>query len=300
VKGEIASAALAAFDALWSRGDFTCTIEAGGSDYRIRCDDRSVPAAADHHPAVARPRWDEAGLAPDACVPMTLLSKGKRGYFNVAGYANPWAKGILAAVSASVRTIDLTSPNFNAPPLQGALVEAVAKRDVRVRLLLPDERNENQVNGLGGFGSNAQAVRVLRACAIVARARSEQEYRRLTRNVQAGWWVAEGARSRFLGDGPGCDHTKFASFDGQALVVGSANLDDQSFYHSTETSILVDDAVVTRAVSGFVFEPEWRRSERFSLATRPPGGPFMPPDSWPDLPGSDARSLCSGLGYSLR
>jgi phosphatidylserine/phosphatidylglycerophosphate/cardiolipin synthase-like enzyme len=240
------------------------------------------------------------GVPQTACVPMTLLSKGKDGYFNVGGYDNSWAKGLLAAVSASTDAIDLTSPNFNTPPLEGALVEAMAKRNVRVRLLLPYERNETQVNSLGGYGSNAEAIRVLRTCAVVARASSEVEYSRLTSNFQGGWWVAEESRKRFTGDGPGCDHVKFASIDGRVLLVGSANLDDQSFYHSSETSILVDDPTITRTVSTFVFEPEWKRSERFALFTRLRTDPILPPNNGPEVPGTDARSLCAGLGYKLK
>ena len=300
VKGEVASAALDAFDALWKHANFACTVEADGRDYRSRCTDRQSPSEVEHADAVKHPSLDEFGVPATACLPITLISKGKRGYFNVAGYSNPWAKGVLAAVSTAERSIDLTSPNFNTPPLQGALVDAMAKRDVRVRLLLPYERNEIQVNGIGGFGSNSETIRVLRACAVVARGASEAEYRRVTANFSGGWWVAENQASRFTGDGPGCDHIKFASIDEQALIVGSANLDDQSFYHSSETSILIDNPVVTRAVSRFVFEPEWARSERFTLFTRPRGEAIPTTPSGPDVAGTDARGLCAGLGYSLK
>ena len=84
------------------------------------------------------------------------------------------------------------------------------------------------------------------------------------------------------------------------LIVEVGRSDDQSFYHSSETSILIDNAVVTRAVSRFVFEPEWLRSERFNLFTRTRGEAVAATTYGPEVPGTDARSVCSGLGYSLK
>jgi phosphatidylserine/phosphatidylglycerophosphate/cardiolipin synthase-like enzyme len=189
---------------------------------------------------------------------------------------------------------------MNTPPLHAALVEAVTARDVRVDLLLPFARNEDQVNFFGGFGSNAQSVDLIRACGVAARSRSAAAFQQFKNRVQVAWWVAEGQTRRFSGDGPGCYHIKFASFDDRALMVGSGNLDDQSFYHSTETSILVDSDVVTRAVAAFVFLPEWNRAERVDLWARwpheRPEGRTFPLEVLE--PG--AFGLCSALTYSLK
>ena len=303
MKGDVARSALSAFDALWSRADFSCGVELARGAYRPRCTDRSVPFAVEHDPAVSTPDLAAAGVSARACVPAILLSKGKKGFQNIAGGANPWARGMLAAVSAAEQRIDLASPNLNAPPLLGAIVDAATARNVRLQMLLPFERNESQVNGLGGHGSNERALQVLQSCAIVARARSHDDFQRFSSNVQAAWWVAEGERDRFTGDGPGCFHTKFAAFDNRVVIVGSGNLDDQSFYHSTETSVLIDDAAVTRAVSAFMFEPEWRRAVPFSVAfLRPAIGPAPPDYRAPGLDTllSDAKGMCSGLGSSGR
>ena len=300
MKGEVAGSALAAFDSLWSETDFSCTIERRGDDYRPVCHNRSTPFKIDRDPAVTEPDLTRVGVSANACLPMTVLSKHRSGFQNVGGYSNPWAKGLLAAVSASTREIALSSPNMNTPPLQGALVRAMDERDVRVRLLLPFERNEPQVNALGGYGSNERSMAVLRACALVARDRSSRGYQRLTSNFQGGWWVAEGERQRFSGDGPGCFHTKFASFDDQAVILGSGNLDDQSFYHSSETSILIDSPVVTRAVREFLFEPDWSRSRRFDLSMRLLGGAATSLETPADRLLIDPANLCAGLSYSLR
>jgi phosphatidylserine/phosphatidylglycerophosphate/cardiolipin synthase-like enzyme len=299
VKGEVASSALAAFDSLWSKTDFACTIEKRGDSYRPVCRNRSTPFTVEHVAAVTTPDLERAGVPANACLPMTVMSKGRVGFRNVGGYSNPWAKGLLAAVSAAGRDIALSSPNMNTPQLQGALVEALGQRNVRVRLLLPFARNEPQVGAFGGYGSNERSMSVLRACALVAKGRSADEYEGLTTGFQGGWWVADGERERFRGDGPGCFHTKFASFDDQAVILGSGNLDDQSFYHSSETSVLVDSPVVTKAVRQFLFESDWTRSKRFDL-TMPLLGPTSPRDTALDRIMADAASLCSGLAYSLR
>lgn len=296
VKGEVAHSALEAFDTLWADTDFSCGIERRGREYRTVCRNRRTPFKVDHDPDVLAPSFDQTGPSASACLPITVLSKRRAGFQNIAGVNNPWARGVLAAVSSASRSIALSSPNMNAPQLQGALVEAMTGRDVTVRLLVPFERNEPQVNALGGFGSNERSIGVLKACAIVARGRSEEDYDRLMRNFAGRWWVAEGTKVRFSGDGPGCFHTKFASFDDRVLIVGSGNLDDQSFFHSSETSIVIDDAAVTRAVSGFLFEREWDRGEHFDLSM-----PFLRFNELRSpLPSdrlmADAASQCSGLG----
>lgn len=299
VKGDVASSAIDAFDGLWSQTDFSCAIERTPTGYGGRCVDRRVPFDVLHSTAIKAPLADRIGLSQDACVPMTLLSKRRAGFQNLAGYSNPWAKGLLAAVVESSQRIALSSPNMNAPPLIGALVDAMARRDVKVDLLFPYERNDPQVNSFGGYGSNALTLRVMNACAVVARTRSEVEYRRLRNNFRVGWWVAEGERQRFAGDGRGCFHTKFASFDDRVVVVGSGNLDDQSFFHSSETSLVIDDAIVTKAVAGFIFEPDWKRSERVNipaLAT----DPLFTALELPRPFRADAQVVCSGLGYSLK
>jgi phosphatidylserine/phosphatidylglycerophosphate/cardiolipin synthase-like enzyme len=298
MKGDVAASAMDAFDSLWSRSDFACTIENAAGRYRTRCADRQTPFVVEHSASIATPRFEAIGLSEHACLPMTVLSKGKRGLGNYDGYENPWAKGVLAAVSAAERHVALSSPNMNTRPLQAALTEAALTRDVAVRLLLPHGRNAYQVNFLGGFGSNVHSLKVLRACGLRARSSSEEDFQRFRRNMQAAWWVAEGARRPFTGDGPGCFHSKFASFDDQVVMVGSGNLDDQSFYHSTETSVVIDSAVVTRAVARSVFEPEWDRSERIDLwkdrleewfPRRPVGGLIAP----------HLFGLCVDLSYSL-
>jgi phosphatidylserine/phosphatidylglycerophosphate/cardiolipin synthase-like enzyme len=298
VKGDVGASALAAFDSLWSRTDFSCRIERAGGTYTSACADRRTPFTVVHDPVVTSRAAERAGVSSAACVPMMLLSKDRAGFENLGGYSNAWAKGLLAAVSASARTIALSSPNMNAPPLEGALVEAMGQRNVRVALLLPAERNEPQVNALGGYGSNENAMRVINACTVVARARSGPESQRLVTNFEPRWWVAEGDRAPFAGDGPGCFHAKFASFDGRTVIVGSGNLDDQSFFHSTETSLLIDDAVVTRRLSAVLFEPEWLRAQPVRL--RPLLTPSGTDTGVFDRLTSDARGLCSGLAYSLR
>jgi hypothetical protein len=290
-----------AFDSLWSQSDFACTIEKQGDEYRPDCADRKTPFVPERSAAIRAPLFDRIGLSDRACLPMVVMSKGKKGFSNFDGYSNPWAKGLLAAVSASRRSIALTSPNMNTPPLQAALVEAMTKRDVRVALLLPSERNESQVSSVGGFGSNEHSLWVMKMCAIRARGRSDVEFERFTRNFRVAWWVAEGESRRFVGDGPGCFHAKFANVDDQILIVGSGNLDDQSFYHSTETSILVDSAVITRALTGFIFEPEWVRAEPFDLWARTLREPW-PLVHEPSLEAldPDAFGVCSSLRYSLK
>lgn len=58
------------------------------------------------------------------------------------------------------------------------------------------------------------------------------------------------------GNGHGASHAKWASIDGQAMILGTQNLDTQSWHESRELSVLVDDATTTAAFDD-VFDAAW-------------------------------------------
>ena len=71
-------------------------------------------------------------------------------------------------------------------------------------------------------------------------------------------WYAREASVAIDGNGPGASHAKWASADGRAMILGSQNLDTQSWHESREVNVLVDDASATTAFDG-MFAREWDR-----------------------------------------
>ena len=59
------------------------------------------------------------------------------------------------------------------------------------------------------------------------------------------------------------NHTKFMVADNQVAIIGSGNMDSQSWFHSGETNIVVDDHEVARRWCIDVFKTDYLRGQRF-------------------------------------
>src|SRR5205823_10696838 len=62
--------------------------------------------------------------------------------------------------------------------------------------------------------------------------------------LQARWFSWDGI-SAIAGNGPHASHAKYASIDGEVAIIGSANMDTQSWSQSREVVVIVDDATMT-------------------------------------------------------
>ncbi len=54
----------------------------------------------------------------------------------------------------------------------------------------------------------------------------------------------------------GPSHIKYSSYDGQLAIVGSANLDNQSFSRSREVNVVIDDPATVAAWDARLFGAE--------------------------------------------
>ena len=59
-------------------------------------------------------------------------------------------------------------------------------------------------------------------------------------------WFADESGAPVVGNGLGASHSKWASADGSVMVLGSQNLDTQSWKRSRELGVAVDDPKTTR------------------------------------------------------
>src|SRR5262249_25455044 len=71
-------------------------------------------------------------------------------------------------------------------------------------------------------------------------------------------WFSQTQGVAIDGNGNGASHSKWASVDGQAMILGSQNLDTQSWKKSRELSLAVDDATITARFDK-VFHDVWAR-----------------------------------------
>ncbi|MCK6547529.1 phospholipase D-like domain-containing protein [Myxococcota bacterium] len=165
---------------------------------------------------------------------------------------------LVAAFRGATEGIDLQTPNLNAATLKREVLDAVGRGET-VRLVLSKHYEDRSEWVPGQGGTNQTTVDALYD-ALEAQGLSAEE--RCAR-LQIRWYSHDG-RAPVEGHDPHASHVKLYAFrgDGGDLVVfvGSLNLDTQSWAHSGEVLVAVDDDTVARAWLDQLFERDFARS----------------------------------------
>jgi phosphatidylserine/phosphatidylglycerophosphate/cardiolipin synthase-like enzyme len=72
-------------------------------------------------------------------------------------------------------------------------------------------------------------------------------------------WYSHDGLAAIRGNGPLASHTKYATIDGQVSIVGTANMETQSWNNAREVNIVVDDAATTKKWDEQLFEADWNK-----------------------------------------
>lgn len=188
--------------------------------------------------------------AHPADVPVFALSRRGRGNPLSRSHHTPQARGYLAALDGAQRSIRILTPNLNYAPVKEALLRA-AGRGVHVQLVFSLGFNRDAENRILQGGCNATTATWLGGQVL--------ERGIPPGRLQVRWYSHDG-RTPVDGGGRDAMHAKYLSVDDQLVIVGSTNLDTQSWLHSRELDLLVDDPATTRAWDAQVFLPVWERS----------------------------------------
>ncbi|MEZ6184228.1 MAG: phosphatidylserine/phosphatidylglycerophosphate/cardiolipin synthase family protein [Planctomycetota bacterium] len=182
-------------------------------------------------------------------IPVALASR--RPLFNPFGrrFAHPPGEALLSAFAGAQRRIRILSPQLNDPRLREALV-AAARRGVVVEAVLSKDKGNFRLRLPGQGGTNVKSCKRLRAAladdpAALARLRLR--------------WFSEDGQTPIEGDGPGANHAKYCTVDGELAIVGSTNHDVQSMKYSRELALVVADRATVEAWDRQVFEPALAR-----------------------------------------
>lgn len=188
------------------------------------------------------------------CLPVLAATRSGDGSPFGNATDNPQDQAFLAAFANARTHVAMITPNINDDAFKKGLVDAIVANDaLRVDLVLSKNFNDATVSLPGQGGNNQKNVD--RLYESLARANVGAPCSRL----RIRWYSEDGA-SPISGNGPHASHAKYASFDGQVAIVGSANMDTQSWNHSHEANIVVDSARVTKAWDDAVFAPAFARS----------------------------------------
>jgi cardiolipin synthase len=237
LRGEIAQSLLFDFERMWGEAEeWTCD-GARASDCGHR---RTQP--------FERVQREDGG----ACIPMMALTRRARGWFN-NDIDHPHAQGFIAAMDAAEEWLRIQTPNLNDDAAKDAILRAVA-RGVRVELIIPFAFNDTFESVLDNGGTNLDNVDEL-----YARALHEVGADAACANLDIHYF---GQPEIGVVDGnvEGQSHVKYMSVDGQLVIIGSTNMDTQSWNYSGEANVVIDHAETTRRFDREVFEVSRRSS----------------------------------------
>lgn len=167
---------------------------------------------------------------------------------------NPQNQAFLAAINEAHESVQVMTPNLNAPAVIQVLANA-ANRGVRVQILISKGFNDDRVKNRIAGGTNDMAIARLRKLVK----NSDLLDVRYFRNPQAtpAAPVPHGNEA-----GNGASHAKFMAVDGAMAIVGSANMDKTSWHFSGEANTAIFDPGASRKVRAAVFDPAWEHSEQ--------------------------------------
>ncbi len=246
--GEVAYAMRADFANAWKGSTrWTC---GGLTDYLDLFGRASSPCWKTNIPlSPSIPHLDPA--AERACAPMLVVTRPAEQSPFANDDRNPQNQAYLAALAGARERIRIVTPNLNDRAVKRAIVGALS-RGVTVELVTGKGYQDFAERIPTRGGTNHDAFREILQ---EARKAGVTDPCRLFR---PRWYVRREGRP-VIGNVDESIHAKYLSVDRQVSIVGSANLDEQSFNNSRELNVVVDDAARTIDWDRQVFEPNFDR-----------------------------------------
>jgi phosphatidylserine/phosphatidylglycerophosphate/cardiolipin synthase-like enzyme len=241
VAGEVAVALLGDFDHAWQKSHpWTCGARETNEFLECQGTPQPITYAIAHEP-----------MPQDTCTPMLVTSRDADINPLSNRIDNPQDQAFLAAFDNATSHIRIQTPNLNDDAAKRAIVGAV-KRGVRVEIVLSKGFNDLTERAPGQGGTNEDNVARLHAELAAAGVTD------ICKKLDIRWYSRDGLRP-IVGNGIYASHAKYASVDDTVVIVGTANMDTQSWNNSREVNIVVDHAPTTRAWDDALFIPDFER-----------------------------------------
>ena len=199
---------------------------------------------------IARPTWPTRYEA--SCLPVLALTQTADGSIN-NDIDTAQDQGFLAAMDAAERLIAIESPNLNDDAAKSAILRALL-RGVEVRIVVSYRFNRLTESLPLQGGHNEANVDELYEQAFEAFGPPEA-----CRRLRIRWYSHDG-HTAISGNGEGASHVKYMSIDGELVIVGSGNMDTQTWNHSAEVNVAIDDPETTALWDAQVFDPDFARA----------------------------------------
>jgi phosphatidylserine/phosphatidylglycerophosphate/cardiolipin synthase-like enzyme len=240
-EGEVADALRADFAGAWARSKHWVCSGARTTD----CERDNLPL---------EPLEEDAAVRPVFGCRAVLVASRKASRNPLRNKAdNPADQAFLALFRNAEKVIRVQTPNLNDDAAKKALLDAMIRRGVEVNLILSKGFNEPAVNLPGQGGDNRKNVERL------YKALREAGVADPCARLKARWYSFDGM-TPVVGNGPRASHAKYTSADDALVVVGTSNMDTQSWNFSREVNIVVDDPQIALAWDRQVFIANFNRA----------------------------------------
>ncbi|HUS29775.1 MAG TPA: phosphatidylserine/phosphatidylglycerophosphate/cardiolipin synthase family protein [Kofleriaceae bacterium] len=243
--GEVALALQDDFDATWAAGMlWTCAGDVAG---------KWSACSAATQAIVREPVATTATAEADACQTMLVATRVADSSPLANSTDNPSDQAFIAAMGAATDHVRIQTPNLNDDAAKKAIVDAV-KRGVRVDVVLSKGFNDSTEVYPGQGGTNEDNVQMLYDTLGAAGVPDKCD------KLRFRWYTRNGV----VVDGNGlyASHAKYMSLDDSIVIVGTSNMDTQSWNNSREINVVVDDPAITQAWDRQMFVPEMAAGEQ--------------------------------------
>lgn len=182
-------------------------------------------------------------------VPVLITSRKARGNVFQDNDANPASQGYFALLRQAERHVRIITPHLNDDDVRRELI-ACLRRGVRVELVLSKNFGVARAKLPFQGGTNAKNLGRL--------------YRRLKQHpaalarFQVRWFSRDGQTPITTEENN--SHAKYMTCDDKVAIIGCSNMDEQSFNHSREVNLVVEDEALTRGFDQQAFTPVFARS----------------------------------------
>ncbi|MGE0173351.1 MAG: phosphatidylserine/phosphatidylglycerophosphate/cardiolipin synthase family protein [Oligoflexales bacterium] len=197
-------------------------------------------------PAISAPEHTEGWAGG---IPIVIMTRRAQDIPNNDA-RSPQDLGFLAAFENAQEIIKIQTPNLNDNAVKDAIVRAV-RRGVKVDIILSKNFNFAPMMVPGQGGPNELNVPQL------YNSLSDEERKLL----DVRWYAFEpGVAVVDKGERRRSSHAKFASFDNMIAIVGSANMDTQSWNQSREINLAIDSPAVAQAWGSAIFDANFKKA----------------------------------------
>lgn len=182
-------------------------------------------------------------------VPVLITSRKARGNLFQDNDNNPASQGYFALLRNAKRHVRIMTPHLNDDDVRRELI-ACLRRGVTVELVLSKGFGLARAKLPFQGGNNTKNLGRL--------------YRRLKSHPAAlarfrvRWFSRDGQTP--ISTEEENSHAKYMTCDDQVAVIGCSNLDEQSFNHSREVNLVIEDGALTRGFDRQTFQPVFARS----------------------------------------